>query len=245
MNKQIEIFVRHCNYSANSAHKKRPEWFSKEKCWNNLKQTTGFTPENYKDSKVNINVCFDGKMDGNHFLKGDEMIALHELENGGNDAKSFLNMLYLIEDKGKLDHFGDDTIIYILEDDYLHRPGWVKIMLEAFNTFNVDYITLYDHSDKYWLPMYEGLQSTILSSVSSHWRTTPSTTNTYACKFKTLKNHLHIHKYFCDLSAGYTRDHDKFTHLWENGSNLISSIPGYSTHCESEFLSPVINWSEL
>ena len=30
--------------------------------------------------------------------------------------------------------------------------------------------------------------------------------------------------------GGY--DHTKFLHLWREGSNLISSIPGYSNHCD-------------
>jgi hypothetical protein len=37
-------------------------------------------------------------------------------------------------------------------------------MKEAFDTFDVDYVTLYDHGDKYTLEMYENLQSKILHS---------------------------------------------------------------------------------
>ena len=44
---------------------------------------------------------------------------------------------------------------------------------------------------------------------------------------------------------GFTRDHDKFINLWEKGSNLITSIPGYSTHMETEYLSPAIDWEKL
>ena len=47
------------------------------------------------------------------------------------------------------------------------------------------------------------------------------------------------------IAEGFTRDHDKFIHLWHNGSNLITSIPGYSTHMEVEYLSPTINWEKL
>jgi hypothetical protein len=160
---------------------------------------------------------------------------------GGNDAQSFLNVLnYVIEQK-----YDDNDIIYFLEDDYLHRAGWIDIMLEGFEYIGADYYTLYDHPDKYYLQMYESLQSKIIATPSVHWRTTPSTTNTYACKFETLKKHLDIHIQYCDLVEKWTKDHDKFTHLWKIGSNLISCMPGYSTHVEGNMLSPIIDWSKI
>lgn len=241
MNKPIEIFVRHCNFSANSVGKNRPEWFSREKCFLNLLNTVGLSK---------VTVIFDGKVNEDHFVKKlynnpPRHYDLWELPGGGNDGASFLNMLNFIYNKIHSREIDEETIIYLLEDDYLHHPDWEKIMLEAFNEINVDYVTLYDHKDKYFLPMYEQLQSAIYTTNSSHWRTTPSTTNTYACKAKTLKKHFEIHKQFCDLQKGYTRDHDKFTYLWSIGSNLISSIPGYVTHCETEYLSPCIDWNKI
>jgi len=120
-------------------------------------------------------------------------------------------------------------------------------MKDGFDSFaNIDYVTLYDHPDKYFLSMYNALQSNILVSKYSHWRTTPSTCNTYAMKWKTLKKHWDTHTYYClpeHTHDGY--DHTKFLKLWEIGSNLISCVPGYSTHCENNFLTPLINWSEI
>ena len=55
----------------------------------------------------------------------------------------------------------DQTIVYFLEDDYLHRAGWADILLEAFTLDQADYVTLFDHQDKYTAPMYENLQSRI------------------------------------------------------------------------------------
>lgn len=237
MNKPIEVFVRHCNVSANSASKNRPEWFSREKCFLNLKETIN-------KEIANLTVLFDGNVGEDHFLK-DQLVCgctqIQQLENGGNDAKSFSNLL----DYVYFMNFHPETIIYILEDDYLHKPGWCEILGEVFSNIAVDYVTLYDHADKYFLPMYENLQSSIYVTPSVHWRATPSTTNTYACKSKTLTRDFDIHKQFCDMEKGYTQDHQKFLHLWNNNSNLISPIPGYSTHCETEYLSPVIDWSKL
>jgi hypothetical protein len=228
---KIEIFVRHCNTSSNSIGKSRPDWFSREKCWINLQQTV--------DSDTNITVLFDGTPSSEHFLNkyknGYKLIIKH----GGNDGASFLNLLKYVYEQD----IDDDTILYFLEDDYVHQPEWGNILREGFEYMGVDYITLYDHKDKYFLPMYENLQSKILVTPSTHWRTIPSTTNSYAMLARTFKKHYCIHTEYCDLIKGYTRDHDKFIRLWNEGSNLISCIPGYSTHCEIEYLSPIVNWN--
>jgi hypothetical protein len=229
----IRIFQRHCNFSTQSAHKPRPTWFDREKIFNSFISTL--------DERVDYTAFHDS---GNgsieeHFLKNKNVNKVSVL--GGNDAQSFLNVLnYVVEQK-----YDNNDIIYFLEDDYLHKAGWIDIMLEGFEYIGADYYTLYDHPDKYYLQMYENLQSKIIATPSIHWRTTPSTTNTYACKFETLKKHLDIHIQYCDLVEKWTKDHDKFTHLWKIGSNLISCIPGYSTHVEGNMLSPTINWSEI
>jgi hypothetical protein len=93
--------------------------------------------------------------------------------------------------------------------------------------------------------MYEDLQSKIIATPSIHWRTIPSTTNTYACRFKTLKEHFNIHIQYCDLIEKWTKDHQKFTHLWGIGSNLVSCIPGYSTHVEENMLSFTTDWEKI
>lgn len=226
----IRIFQRHCNFSTQSAHKPRPTWFDREKIFDSFISTL--------DERVDYTAFHDS---GNgsieeHFLQNKNVNKVSML--GGNDAQSFLNVLnYVVEQK-----YDDNDIIYFLEDDYLHKAGWIDIMLEGFEYIGADYYTLYDHPDKYFLQMYESLQSKIIATPSIHWRTTPSTTNTYACKFETLKKHLDIHIQYCDLVEKWTKDHDKFTHLWKIGSNLISCMPGYSTHVEGNMLSPTINW---
>ena len=37
---KIKVFVRHCNFSSNSVGKNKPDWFSREKCWDSLKSTS-------------------------------------------------------------------------------------------------------------------------------------------------------------------------------------------------------------
>lgn len=230
---KIKIFVRHCNISSNSVSKNRPDWFSREKCWNNLLATV--------DIDTDITVMFDGTLSTEHFLSNDARNYKLVCKDGGTDGHSFLNLLEYVHAQ----NVEDNTILYIVEDDFYHKPGWTHILREGFEYIGADYITLYDHADKYFLPMYEDLQSKIIATPSIHWRTTPSTTNTYAMLSQTFKKHYYIHKEYCDLEKGFTRDHDKFIRLWNEGSNLISCIPGYSTHCETEYLSPTINWNEI
>lgn len=234
---KIKIFVRHCKFSSNSANKNnRPKYFSREGCFNNLLNTS--------DSNTELTVCFDGNLsECDHFLNKNIYKNKFNLfqKKGGNDGVSFLNMIEYVNTLT----FDDNDIIYFLEDDYFHNIGWTNILREGFESIAVDYITLYDHNDKYWYPMYEQLMSKVLCTKNAHWKSIPNTTNTYACLAKTFKRDYHIHKMYCDLNKGYTRDFDKFNHLTNEGKPLISSIPGYSTHCEMEYMSPVIDWETV
>jgi len=226
---KIKVFLRHWNGAINRKQNVRPEWFSYEKCYRSV-----------KNADIDLTILLDGNKENHHFQFDIEDKVIEFV--GGSDAASLLFCLETIKNSNPQ----DEDIIYIIEDDYLHISGWENIMKEAFETFNVDYVTLYDHPDKYFLQMYEDLQSKILHTQSSHWRTTPSTCNTYSGKWKIFKKHWDTHVKYCTpehTHDGY--DHTKFLDLWQQGSNLISSIPGCTTHCELPFLSPLTNWNEI
>ena len=229
----IRVFHLHCNFSALSQNKTRPEWFDREKLFDSFMSTL--------DERVEYTAYHDS---GNgeikdHFLSKKDVNKISE--KGGSGSQSFLNLLnYVI----KQDYL-DDDIIYFVEDDYLHKPGWVDVLLDGFEYIGADYYTLYDHPNKYYPGMWDKLPSYLMISPSAHWRTTVSTTNTYACMFKTLKQHFDIHVQYCDLVENWVKDHQKFTHLWDIGSNLISCIPGYSAHIEEGMLSPIADWETI
>jgi hypothetical protein len=174
-----------------------------------------------------------------HFLCKQSLYPIIEFK-GGSETASFLYMLEYVYRK----KLRSETIIYFLEDDYLHRAGWPQILREAFTLSGIDYVTLFDHRDKYFFPQYADLRSKIFHTDSCHWRTTPSTTNTYAMFFKTLQKHIDIHRCF-SLGRTITADHDKFCKLAEEEAVLISSIPGYSTHVEVDFASPCTDWEKI
>ncbi len=229
----IQVFVRHCNLSLQSLNKNRPPWFNRELCWNNLKAT--LDPD-----LAALTALFDGKINETHFLKREKEYPVVECRFGGSDAASLLNLLHYVESL----NLPPSVIVYILEDDYMHRPGWCQVLKEAFDQLSPSYATLYDHPDKYGA-VYPKLMSKLFVTPSCHWRTTPSTTNTYACFAGTLKRDLKIHREQCSLQTGVAQDHKKFQILARKGFPLISCIPGYSTHCESEYLSPCVAWQEL
>jgi hypothetical protein len=225
---KIEVFLRHCYFShLQQSNHNRPEWWDKEKVFKNFKHT--INPET-----TNYTIIYDkyhGKR-SDTFLKDEKNV--YEI-NCGKESKSFCKTLDYILSQ----NFDDETIIYFLEDDYVHRPEWDKILIDGF-TLPVHYVTIYDHGDKYQ-ELYKDFMTKVLHTSLSHWMPTPSTTNTFAVKVKTLKEDIDIQKKW---SIGYepSADHAKFIELNQKGRILVSSIPGYSTHCQKPFLSPCINW---
>lgn len=217
----IEVFVRHTPFSPASNHKKRPAFFDKERCYQNLIATA--------DERVRLTHILDTAHGKDHFLSGQGV----EIK-GGTEAQSFLALIDYVSSL-KLQ---PNTLIYFVEDDYMHRNGWVDVLFEAFE-LPIDYATLYDHSDKY--KVYPKLFSKIFVSPSCHWRTSPSTTNTYAMRFSTFQEDFWIHRRF-SLARKVTADHDKFCFLRRKGRVLVSSMPGWSTHADPEHLSPCIDW---
>jgi hypothetical protein len=231
----LRVFVRHCNFSQNSVSKGRPSFFSKEVCFNNLLRT--------KKQETEVTVFFDGTPEKNSFLNNKDIKIVSKI--CGSDSASFSSLLDYIT---SLDINPEDNI-YLLEDDYLHKPGWDTVLEEGLNIFGIDYVTLYDCPDKYFYTSlapdagYETLVSKIYLTKSSHWRTTPSTTNTYAMKYKTLLNDFSIHKKYCSFSR-ITLDHFKFLELNKERKRLVSALPGWSTHVVEGYMSPIVDWEQ-
>ena len=89
----------------------------------------------------------------------------------------------------------DDDIFYFIEDDYLHLPSAPRAIEEGLQYF--DYVTLYDHPDKYRLsrvPINAYAKNNVFSEHTEvmcgptlWWRTSNSTTMTFAISGSTLK----------------------------------------------------------
>jgi hypothetical protein len=159
----------------------------------------------------------------------------------GNGSGTFNHALTL-----SLKH-NENEIIYFVENDYLHLPNSDQVIKEGFK-LGVDYISLYDHPDKYMdhvNPFVEdgGEITRVLLSSSTHWKLTNSTTMTFASKVKTLREDEYIFRKHTQESC--PKDFNLFLELNTKNRSLISPIPGYSTHGETAWLSPLIKWSNI
>jgi len=142
----------------------------------------------------------------------------------------------------------DDEIVYFVENDYLHKPGADRILKEGFG-LGYDYVALYDHPDKYINganPFVEdgGEVTRLMLTDSCHWKLTNSTTMTFAAKVSTLKQDESILREF--TSGTHPNDFPMFLTLRnEKQRGLITPVPGYSTHGETAWLSPLTDWSKI
>jgi hypothetical protein len=143
----------------------------------------------------------------------------------------------------------DDEIIYFIENDYLHKPNSGNIFKEGFD-LDPSFVSLYDHPDKYMSPNQggnpycdNGAEDTrIYLTDSCHWKITNSTTMTFAAKVSTLKRTEDILRKH--TSGSHPHDFSMFLELMGQDEFLITPIPGYSTHGETAWLSPLTDWSQ-
>lgn len=143
--------------------------------------------------------------------------------------------------------YDDNTIIYFVENDYLHKPYSYKILIEGIELGST-FVSLYDHPDKYidGINPYVsggGEETKVFLSNSCHWKLTNSTTMTFAGKVsyikqfeKTMRSHT---------STTHPHDFDMWIDLRNQGVSLITPIPGAATHGESAWLSPLIDWNHV
>jgi hypothetical protein len=193
------------------------------------------------------------------------------IETALGNSRSFLYVL-----RKAINELDENDSVYFIEDDYIHREGSEAILAEGLAI--ADYITLYDHPDKYKLFDNKGsplnrkrLQaSRVFITQSTHWRETNSTTMTFAAKVKTLKEDYSIWEKACgntktpmdfwafvSLTQKSIRSAIDLMAAKRNRESLaiiqnivfkkrrrlvISPIPSYSTHTETDCLAPIIRW---
>jgi hypothetical protein len=141
-----------------------------------------------------------------------------------------------------------DEIVYFVENDYLHKQNSATLLTEAF-LLGASFVSLYDHPDKYIDPSIGGNpyctggaeDTRVYLTTSCHWKITNSTTMTFASKVSTLKRIAPILKKH--TIGTHPDDFKMFMELRENNELLITPIPGYSTHGETAWLSPLTDWN--
>ena len=144
----------------------------------------------------------------------------------------------------------DDEIVYFVENDYLHKQNSPTVLEEGFN-LGASFVALYDHPDKYMDPRSGGNpyceggaeDTRVYLTDSCHWKITNSTTMTLASKVATLKQTEDILRKH--TSGTHPNDFHMFLELREKEHLLITPIPGYATHGETAWLSPLTDWNQI
>jgi len=165
--------------------------------------------------------------------------------NCGGNSKSFRSMY---EDILKLD---DNDFVYLLEDDYIHLNGSLDVLKEFAERNYTDYVTLYDHPDKY----EEGCENVnpycknfgentiVFRTQNHHWKITNSTTMTFGAFVNVLKRDKST--FWEYTTENIPKDFRLFLKLGEKEILLSSPIPSMSTHCEIKNLAPFIDWEKI
>ena len=229
-------------YSDSNNLKNRPYWFNKR---NILKHfISRFDKPENEIFVFADNVSDDTIQFLNSIIKDP---INHVSKTSLGNAGSFLHIYNFA-----IKHFQDNEIIYFAEDDYVYTKNASKILEEGIRGLNADYVTGYDHPDKYMNgneggnPQIRenGELSIVRLSPSSHWKYTNSTTMTFAATVNTLKNdYITFFTNAHGLSA--PQDYSIFCELILNKHRkLASCLPGCATHCELEFMSPLISWED-
>lgn len=146
--------------------------------------------------------------------------------------------------------YKDDEIVYFIENDYLHKPGSYEALKEGLD-LGAAFASLYDHPDKYLDPRKGGNpyceggaeDTRVYLTDSCHWKITNSTTMTFAAKVSTLKRTEEVLRKH--TSTTHPNDFHMFLELRQKGELLVTSIPGYSTHGETAWLTPLTDWSKV
>lgn len=152
-----------------------------------------------------------------------------------------------------------NEVVMFQEDDYIYKaPSWpyglsskYSKMIERALKF-ADYISLYDHPDKYLPPEAggnklvspEGTEKTeIFCTADSHWKYTNSTTCTFAARVETILKDAKIWHEFCKTDHPY--DFQAFLALGCKGRKIATAIPGRATHADIGWISPFFDIKQI
>lgn len=216
------IHVVYRTYKVIKDDKPRPEWFSKELCFNSIANPI------FGDGNFKLHILFNGESKDTLFSRPELSRYADRTKyiEGNNAAESYLEALHYSINLPTTDW------VYLVEDDYLHHRDWPDV-LRKMTLFN-NYLTLYDHPDKYNTTIYSDLKSELVYAQNVLCRTVPSTTDTFCVPVKMLLSDYRIHETF-SRNVPYSLDHQRFICLGDMGRKIYSPIPGYSVHCHEPY----------
>jgi hypothetical protein len=216
----------------------RPTWFTKELCFKSFVLATIYARE-YVNK---ITVLFDGEegsfynlfVSAKEFLETKYNIQFDLIRIYENDRIGCYN-------QGVLLMLNDCEDTYIVDDDYLHTSDSILKMARALPKYKL--LTGYDHSDRYTRTDDISYLKIVDYDINSqhHWMTTESTCHSYCIHKNLIKLYGHILSEWRFLDS----DRELWRHLHRHGVALWSPITGLTTHCNSLFLSPRVDWESL
>ncbi len=212
--------------------KDKPDYISNQNCFENALRT--FNKANWWIIADNV-----GDETKEYLNSKVKTIVYVSVGHGAGTFNLALNFALVLPDPNE--------IVYFLENDYLHKPEADKVIESGFD-LGFDYVTAYDHLDKYLNPIEGGNpfcsgraeDTRVYLGEYCHWKLTNSTTMTFAAKVKTLKEDEDVLRKWTKDTHPY--DFQMFMELKQRGRRLASSIPGFATHGETDWLSPLTNW---
>ncbi len=145
----------------------------------------------------------------------------------------------------------EDAVAYLCEDDYLHLEPALTKLVEVFDTVpEADYVTLYDHLDRYTRrdDAGGGLARIVLAA-GRHWRTVDSTCLTFGVRPARIRSDQWIVR-ACTMKKGRPADHlmwhviqGRKLFAWKFPKRLLlGAVPSLATHMDTRALAPTIDW---
>lgn len=236
---RLNIVYRISEESIESRYaKNRPHYINNKNCFTNAVKI--FNPISYNWLVVADNISTDTNLLLEQYLEKNNIIHV----NTRNGAKTFnIALDYTVK-------FSDEDYVYFLENDYLHLSYADQILIQGLKS-GYEYVTLYDHPDKYLPPNAggnpfinkDGSEDTkVFITNNIHWKITNSTTGTFASSVKNIKeDEKTLRKW---TTGNHFDDFKMFLELGKNGKRLISCMPGFSTHGQIPYLTPFIDWEK-
>lgn len=232
---KVVVFYRICDHGY---PKDKPVYITKENCLRNAVKE--FPTAKCEWHVIADNVCDDTYNMIVKYVPADNV----ERVSVGHGAGTF-RMVY-----EKALGYNDNDLIYFLEDDYLHLPNSLECLISVAKQNYADYITLYDHPDKYGFqdqnPFVKdgGEKTKVFLTDNHHWKLTDSTTMTMAAFVDVLKRDQVTWWRWTETKHPY--DFQIFVDLrCFSKARLVSPIPSLSTHGEVVMLAPLINWEDV
>lgn len=148
----------------------------------------------------------------------------------------------------------DDAIAYLAEDDYLHLEPALDRMMSVFGVIRAaDYVTLYDHLDRYTrTDDVHGGRSHVILAAGQHWRTVDSTCLTFGARVGRLRRDHWIVR-LATMPKKRPKDHLMWRLIqgdrafaWKFPKRmLLGPVPSLATHLDTRSLAPLVDWAAV